>query len=129
MAKRISFASYDPTLPGLTQKSNAAYINIVTSLNGTAIKPETPSDWKRMVRLLDALDKLKHEETVEEGGQKHQVSRLVETGGTIVLEDAEFELLKKIWDAYVSSLTLTSARGVIVTQSIFDAAEDVEPGA
>ena len=65
---------------------------------------------RRMMKLLDAYDKIT--ETVALDGNSTRYN-LKKAGGDLVLEDAEFELLKEGWDVFSRQMPGSAARDIL----------------
>lgn len=110
--KSYTFAPYSrKDAPLADQKDNIIFIMIRQAVMNTPMKADKPSDraeWKRMGVLIDALEPLELKETSD----GKETFRLIEAGGTLVLEDAVDELLWKILDKWMTDVPLGAAKQV-----------------
>lgn len=107
--KQLIFESY---VEGETQpKSFKHWLYLWQAMNnpGWNFGGDRPK-LKRMLKLLDAFDLIMVTTKVDETATRY---KLKPEGGTLLLEDAEFDLLKEGWEQYSRGLPAGATRDII----------------
>ncbi len=72
---------------------------------------------RKVIKLMDAFESLTD---LKFEGTPKELRILCKSGGSMVLEDAEFELLKQCWDEYRATLPRAGARDIIKIEDFID---------
>ena len=106
-------------------KSYKIYLMLFSALyNGNWKAPQDDrTKIRAMAKLLDAFDSI----TVKVKKNAMEVKVLDPKGGTLLLEDAEFDLFQESLRTLKPGIPMGWARDVVATEDFLDGAENVKP--